>query len=638
MELLQYWKIVRKRWWLILIFLLVAGAGAGYYISKQVPQYRTSTTLAINPSTLNSAVTYQVENQLIPLANTYTEFMKTRSFAQLVTAQLKTQPLPVQPSEDEILKAIIAQYILDTQLFRITTTYSDPVVAKALADTTAQMLITANIERTRAEQTALLEAQLDNGRVQERDRLIELNSVLREELQYYEDQIKLLEQEITTVRNGPQSNQTDNRVSDLRAELLQYRSERVKLLASMAEAQQALLNETLNSKAAIDTVVVVEEALLPTTPLARNLLQPLLAALAAALALGIGGAVGLEYLDYTVKSPEDLDQVYGIPTQGVIGLVGEVTNARNQSASLIMLTAPRSPTAEAMRAIRTAVRMAGASKPIHSLLITSAGPSEGKTFVTTNLAISLAQAGKQVILVDLDLRRPQVHKRFGLRSEPGFTNLVVDRGEYTIGQLLQPTQIPNLQVLTCGTIPPNPAELLSAEATLTLLQQLQEAADIIIYDTPPITVTDALLIVPHVDGVLQVVGARKQRIDIVRRTKDLLERAGARIIGPILNQVTDSDMGYYASYYSSYNNYVNNEYPTTAKRHWLWRRKPRRQPVQQASPRPDFTPYQIDTDAQQALTSDTFYATTTTSGNGRGYPFQLHITQQVNGEATKSRQ
>lgn len=637
MELLQYWKIARKRWWLILIFMIMAGIGAGYYISKQVPQYRTSTTLAINPSTLNSAVTYQVENQLIPLANTYTEFMKTRSFAHLVAQQLQTQTLPIQPTDDEILNAIIAQYILDTQLFRITATFRDPIVAKALADTTAQMLINANVERMRAEQSALLDAQLDSDRVQERDRLIELNSVLREELQYYEDQIALIEQEIKVFRNGPQSSQTDNSVAELRAELLQYRSERVKLLASMAEAQQALLNETLNNRAAVDTVVVVEEALLPTKALSRNLLQPLLAALAAAIALGIGSAVGLEFLDYTVKSPEDLDQIYGIPTQGIIGLVSEATNQRNQSASLIMLTAPRSPTAEAVRAIRTAVRMAGASKPIHSLLITSAGPGEGKTFVTTNLAISLAQAGKQVLLVDLDLRRPQVHKRFGLRSEPGFTNLVVDRGEYAIAQLLQPTQIPNLQVLTCGTIPPNPAELLSAEATLTLLQQLQEAADIVVYDSPPLTVTDALLIAPHVDGVLQVVGARHQRIDIVRRTKDLLERSGARIIGPILNRVTDSDMGYYANYYNSYTNYVNDD-TTAGKRRWLGRRKQRRQPVQPASQMPEIAPYQGNTYAQKAHTNDPFYTTTTTSDSGRTQPFQLQITQHLNGEAAKSRQ
>lgn len=634
MELLQYWKIVRKRLWLIILLIILAQGAAAYYVSRQVPQYRTSTTLAINPSTLNSAVSYQVEDQLIPLANTYTEFMKTRSFTQLVREQLKTQPLPIQPTDDEILKGIIAQYILDTQLFRITATYRDPVVAKALADTTAQMLINANLDRARAEQAAVLEVQLNGDRVQERDRLVELNAVLREELQYYQDQILTIEQEITGVRNGPQSNQTANTVVELRAELLQYRSERVKLLASMAEAQQALLTETMNNKEQVDTVVVVEEALLPTAALARNLLQPFLAALALALALGIGGAVGIEYLDYTVKSPEDLDLIYGIPTQGVIGHVNEAVNLRDPTASLIMLKAPRSPTAEAIRSLRTAIRMAGATKAVHSLLITSAGPGEGKTFITTNLAISLAQSGKRVILVDLDLRRPQVHKRFGLRAEPGFTNLVVDRAEYTLEQILQPTLTPNLRILTCGTIPPNPAELLGAESTLALLQSLQEAADIIIYDTPPATVTDALLIAPQVDGVIQVVGARNQRIDLVRRTKDLLERSGARIIGPVLNRVAHSDLGYYANYYASYSSYTNDEQDPRPKRNWPWRRKhhtstPRFNAVQEAAP------YQADGRPQGARPTNTIYEATVTTDTARSQPFQLHTAEYHNGKAAK---
>lgn len=622
MELLQYWNIVRKRLWLIILFVILAGTGAGYYVLSQLPQYRTSTTLAISPAALNSAVTYQVENQLIPLANTYTEFMKTRSFAQLVAKQLQTQTLPLQPTEDEILASIITQYVQNTQLFRITATFHDSVVAKALADTTAQLLIDANLERMRAEQAALLEAQLDTSRVQERDRLVELNNVLREELKFYEDEIAGLQQQMEALHNGPQSTETDARIREMRTELLQYRGERVTLLGSLAEAQKALLAESDKSNTKVDTVVVVEAALLPAAPLPRNLLQPFLAALAAALALGVAAAYGLEYIDYTVKSPEELDAIYGIPTQGVIGHVSEAERLREAGDSLIMLKAPRSPIAESIRALRTSVRMAGIGKPIRTLLITSAGPGEGKTFVTTNLAISIAQAGKRVILVDLDIRKPQVHKRFGLRAEPGFTNLVVDRQEFTLEQVLQPTPVPNLRVLTCGTIPPNPAELLSAEQTTAVMAALLEAADMVIYDTAPAaTVTDAILIAPQVDGVLQVVNARGPRIDLVRRTKELLERSGARVIGPVLNRVAIIDLGYYANYYY-YGGYYNSDHEATAsrKRRWPWQRKRRRHHRQ---PQRTPTPAGAGSDANLTWVESSAYAIRTTTKEEHDTPFQL---------------
>ncbi|MEZ4681902.1 MAG: CpsD/CapB family tyrosine-protein kinase [Caldilineaceae bacterium] len=432
-------------------------------------------------------------------------------------------------------------------------------MAKALADTTAQMLINANVDRMRAEQAALLEAQLDTTRVEERDRLVELNNVLRDELQYYEEQITTLEKQMSALRTGLQSNETEARLLSLHQELLAYRNERVSLLASLAEAHKSLIDETQRSKAEVDTVVVVEEALLPVDALPRNILQPLLAALAGGLGLALALAYGIEYLDYTVKSPEELDAIYGIPTQAVIGHVNEAANARERGESLIMITAPRSPIAEAIRSLRTSVRMAGIKDPVRSLLITSGGPGEGKTFITTNLAISIAQAGKRVILVDLDLRRPQVHKAFGLAAAPGFTNLIVDRDEIDLAQVLRPTMVPNLRVLPCGEIPPNPSELLGSEQTARLMERLSAAADVVIYDTPPAaTVTDAVLIAPLVDGVLQVVNSRGPRIDMVLRTKDFLERAGARVIGPVLNRVALNDLGYYANYYY-YGSYYNRE-------------------------------------------------------------------------------
>jgi non-specific protein-tyrosine kinase len=569
MDLLQYVHIIRKRIGLIVLLVVVGIAGAGYYVLNQKPEYRTSTTLAISPAILDSTVTYQVTDDMLPLANTYSEFMKTRSFAQAVLQQLQTQALPLLPTENEILSAIIARYLSGTQLFRITATYHDPAVAKALADTTAQMLIRANEERVNAQQEALVKAQAGTRRVQEIDRLAEMISVLGEELNYHEDRILALERQIAVLRSGPQSVETDTQILNARNELLASRTARVELLGSLANAQRALLAETEKANDNVDVVVLVEESWFPTEPLPYNMLQPFLAALAAALALGVALAIGIEYMDASVKSPEELDTIYGMPTLGAIGLVDPVDPALGRAGNLVMLNSPRSPFAETIRVLRTALRMTSIGKPLGSLLITSSRVGEGKTFITANLAVSIAQAGKQVILVDADLRRPAIHNVFGLHNEPGFTNLIVE--ELRVDEVLQPTRVPGLRILTSGTLPPNPAELLSSEQARALMRVLEEKADLVIYDSSPATtVTDAVILAPAVDGVLQVVGARGTRVDMVQRCKELLERSGAHVIGAVLNRVAAPDLGYYGNYYSDNGYFANDAEQEEKKSGWRW--------------------------------------------------------------------
>jgi capsular exopolysaccharide synthesis family protein len=245
-------------------------------------------------------------------------------------------------------------------------------------------------------------------------------------------------------------------------------------------------------------------------------------------------------------------------------------------ATLITLHEPRSPISEAFRALRTSVRMANAVKPIRRLLITSAGPSEGKTFVASNLAISLAQEGKRVILVDADLRRPQVHKAFGLSNEPGLTNWAVDE-KVQMHEVIRSTIVPNLAILTCGIIPPNPAELLGSERMTELIKALDEQADIVIYDSPPAaTVTDAVILATQMDGVLQVVRAGLTRIDLIQRCKTLLDRVEVHILGPVLNGVQASDLGYYANYYYYGSYYQPQDQKATPRRGWFGKRKKHR--------------------------------------------------------------
>ncbi|MFN2199684.1 MAG: polysaccharide biosynthesis tyrosine autokinase [Caldilineaceae bacterium] len=543
MEILQYWKIIRKRFIMIILITMVFELGAVFYIQQQTPMYRTSTTLFISPSTLGSALPYQLVYVVAPLANTYSEFMRTQSFAKMVAEQMD-----VDISENEILSSLSMEYVRDTQIFKITATHPNPEVAQALANTTATVLIEANAARQQQQQQARLDASRSPEAQARQDQLTELTKVLQDELSYYNDQISLVDDEIDVLRKGPASAEVTQRVLDLREQLLQLRTERVNVLSSLTDTQNTLASMNEEKPSDVDTAVVIDPAPLPKRPVSRDLVQPLAAAGFFGLALGLGLAWLLEYIDYTVKSPEELDELYGVPTQGAIGNVGTV-RAGQRASSLITITDPRSPTAEAFRSLRTSVRMAGAEKPVHSLLVTSAGPSEGKTFVATNLAISFAQSGKRVIMVDLDLRKPQVHAAFSVRREPGFSDLVVDR-ELTIDQCLHNTPVSLLKVLPCGTIPPHPSELLGSQRAADLIDEITGLCDIAIYDTAPAaTVTDAVLVASQVDAVLQVVQARGTRIDLVRRCKTLLERSGARLLGPVLNRVESDDLGYYTNYY-----------------------------------------------------------------------------------------
>jgi capsular exopolysaccharide synthesis family protein len=247
-----------------------------------------------------------------------------------------------------------------------------------------------------------------------------------------------------------------------------------------------------------------------------------------------------------------LDALYGKPTLGVIGVIEGANSHRSDPSMVVTLFDSRSSVSEAFRALRTHIQFANPGQSIRSLLITSAGPEEGKTVTAANLAVSIAQGGSRVILVDADLRRPSIHRLFGLRKAPGFSNLIIDvEGE--IKSYLQPTKVEGLWILPSGTLPPNPAELLGSPRAAEVMKRLEDYADIVIYDSPPAaTVTDALILATRVEGVLQVVLAGHTRRDLVWQGRVALERVGACVLGPVLNRVPKSDLGYYHYYYYGY--------------------------------------------------------------------------------------
>lgn len=225
------------------------------------------------------------------------------------------------------------------------------------------------------------------------------------------------------------------------------------------------------------------------------------------------------------------------------------THSTQQNSALITLYSRRSPEAEAFKVLRSNLHFLTIDREVKSLLVTSTAPDEGKSTISANLALTLAQTGKKVLLMDCDLRMPTLHKIFKAPNFRGLTNLLADMT--TMEEAIQEIEGTGVHFLSAGPIPPNPAELLASEKMSDLIMTLRASYDYILVDAPPIlAVTDAVLISPKVDGVILVSAVNKTRVDRAKEARDQLLRANARILGVVLNGVERSrDDQYYYYYY-----------------------------------------------------------------------------------------
>ncbi|HZY42975.1 MAG TPA: CpsD/CapB family tyrosine-protein kinase, partial [Anaerolineae bacterium] len=244
------------------------------------------------------------------------------------------------------------------------------------------------------------------------------------------------------------------------------------------------------------------------------------------------------------------DKVLKLPVVGLIARMA--TGSVKGRADLIAVREPRSPIVEAFRSLRTNIQFAGVDQPIRTLLVSSAGPSEGKSTVAANLAVVMAQAGLKVALVDCDLRRPTVHKKFELPNRAGLTDVLLQDPSQWHG-VLQPTGVNNLWVVMSGSLPPNPSELLGSKRMQQFLAHLHKACDMVIIDAPPLLpVTDALVLAPMTDGVVLVIDYGSTRIGEALQGKTQLDQSGARLLGVVMNKIPTGRRGY--SYYYYYYN------------------------------------------------------------------------------------
>lgn len=320
----------------------------------------------------------------------------------------------------------------------------------------------------------------------------------------------------------------------------------------LKRVKEAAVTENLG----LSNVSIIDPAAVPNSPFKPKKGRDILLAIMIGLFGGGGFAFFLEYLDNTIDTPEKIQRYLKIPFMGPIGKVAIAKFTYRYGTELVALKEATSQTSEMLRSIRTNILFSASDKPKKAFLVTSALPVEGKSFVVSNLAVSLAQMKKKVILVDCDLRKPRLHQIFNLEKLPGLTDVL--SGKNSLESVFQDTEIEDLKLISCGTKPPNPAELLSSESITKLISNLRKEFDFILFDSPPImSVTDAVVLATLVDGTVIVIKSGETPRFPIRQAIEQLSEVDARIVGAILNNMDFENRSYYYHYYKHYYNYGN---------------------------------------------------------------------------------
>ena len=305
----------------------------------------------------------------------------------------------------------------------------------------------------------------------------------------------------------------------------------------------------------ITNIVVVDPARVPEAPVKPKKAQNILLALITGLTLGIGLAFFLEYLDNTIKIPDEVERYLKIPLLGLVGTFP--TNSTDpKKKEIISHTDPKSSISEAYRTIRTNLLFSSPDNEKRVILVTSVFPVEGKTVLASNLAITFAKMGKNVLLIDADMRRPKIHTVFDLERSKGLSAFLAG-GESTIRN----TDIPGLKIITSGTLPPNPSELLNSKKMQELIERAREQFDIIILDSPPaLSVTDPAILSTLADGVVITIKASSTPRPAIKKGIQQLTEVGGKVLGCVLNDVDFEKESYYHSSYRYYHDYYYHAY------------------------------------------------------------------------------
>ncbi|MFN8454784.1 MAG: polysaccharide biosynthesis tyrosine autokinase [Anaerolineae bacterium] len=538
-ELRRYITIIIRRWWLLILVAALA-AGIGYWISQRQPRvYQASATIMVGQSIQATSLDRGEIQTSELLALTYANIAERQPVLQSVVDELS-----LDDAWQDLKSRVKVTPVEGTQLLEITVEAGSPEEAQVIADEVAHQLIMLS-------PTALKDQQNDRNQRIARQRLkdlqdrIEAGQVRRAELEaamtgsLSAEQVQQLQAEINTL---------DGLITDWERNLTQ-------LLIFVAGEKSP------------NYLALIEPAQADFDPVRPNVKLNTLMAGVVGLCLALGLIFVMEYLDNTFKSADDLSQSLGLTVLGTVGRI----EGKQSPDKVIVSQNPFSPASEAYRMIRSNIQFMSVDRPAKIIMVTSPAPGEGKSLTAANLGIVMAQAGLKTIIIDADLRRPTQHQIFQVPNLSGLTDLLCS-SELEVNNHLRNTPVPNLKLIPCGVLPPNPSELLGSQRLRQLLVSLNEIADIVIFDSPPaVAVADAAILSNRVDGVVLVTQAGQTRRDVARQAILNLKQAGANLFGVVLNRVSKKEGGYYHQYYTS-------KRPTPAgqsghakpQRRWQW--------------------------------------------------------------------
>lgn len=501
----------------MLLIVGLAAAGSYFYSQTIPPTYRSSAILLVGQEQTSTNPT---------VSDIYVSNNLAQAYALLVNQpnvlQAAAQELNWEGSWESLYFVVSASAPQGGQTINVTATANSPQRAQAIANIVAKQVI-AQSPLSRQQQAT--ETQ--------RDFIAAQQALLQAQIVASQKALADLNQQAALETDQEKIDAINTRAAALQTKIDNAQRTYIQM--------GALLNQSTGRY-----ITLIASAPLPNAPVSPNILQNVLLAAAAGLVLAVGVVLLLEYLDDTIKNAEDVERVMQL---SAIGSIERISPVRKPEDALITLRHPRSPTAEEYRTLRTNLRYAGIENPGGALLVTSANPGEGKTTTAANLAIAMAQAGKRVILLDADLRRPNMHRLFGLSNEQGLTALFLDQ-PLLPEDILQPTQVPGLQVLVSGEQPPNPAEMLESRRMTEILQGLRQRSDIVIVDSPPVlVVADASILASRCSGAVLVVDSGRTRTEAARKVTDIMQRSQVKLLGAVLNRVGGRGRGYYYNYY-----------------------------------------------------------------------------------------
>ena len=537
----DYIDVIRRRRDIVILFFVttVLVVTIGSFLMK--PVYRATTTLLIDPESPNvltatGTIEMQSENYLSykEYYQSQVEIMTSYSLAKKVfdefglgkTREYAKAKEPVK----SFLKTIKVDPVRDTRLVRLSVDNKAPELAANIANRIAELYVMRNLYYiSKSEILNLL-----------KNEYLKLEARLSEYAKVYKDA-------------HPEMIRLKNEMADMldkiaREKKSMYNYDDIEKYLKQTPGTSGSHSALAGFKA--NNISIQDEAEKPVVPVKpKKRLNILLAIIVGAFG-GVGLAFLFEYMDDTVKAPEEIEKIVKWPFLGSIPVIDSDNTLKELEKDIFVHIKPKDPIAEVYRIIRTRLLFSSTeAEPLKSILFSSPGPQEGKTMTLCNLAIALAQNQKRVLVIDADMRKPRLHEVFKKENKNGLSNVLA--GQALLKDVIQKTEIENLSLVTGGVLPPNPAELLESGKAKDVIAKAKENFDFVLFDSPPMAMlTDSIILSRIVDGTIIVIESGKTSKRILARLYQLLGDAKAKVIGMIFNKISlNTTNQYYYSYY-----------------------------------------------------------------------------------------